>query len=804
MHFKFERISVEHGLSQSVVYQIFQDSRGFIWLCTQDGLNKYDGYKFKIYLNNPNNVHSLTDSQIQNIYEDGGHNLWIGSSEGTLSRYDWSTDKFINFNFVQPDKGTKITSPITAITEIDSNVLLLGTYGNGLIKFDKRSFKYEFMNIKNFQQAQERDFISCIARVKEKIIFGTWGCGLGIFDTARNKFSNFKFESRTSSSAGKNIIRTIYRNTNGNLFIGTNEGAFEIEINGGAVNETHNVLRNFDSHLSDKTVTSMCEDKNENIWVGTRYHGIYFIEKKSDTIQSVRNKEDDKLSLSCDAVICLFNDRSNVTWAGTIGEGICKHDGESKKFVHVPELRDSKKSIVSKNVVSFTEEDANRIWVGSYGKGLFSFDKSSGEMSNYNFERNNTGATNGVSVMSLVKDKMNLWVGLLRGAVNKFNLPDKSFEEYQHSDSTEDHIFVIADDKANPEKYLIVGTNNKGILKFDKSKKEFSAMDLPGGFHLNSEFVKCIFFDSHDDLWIGTNSGEGLFCVKSSDKKIINYKFSKDKKNGLSNNNILVINEDQYGDIWIGTYSKGLNKFDRRTESFKVYTTDDGLTNNSIRGILGDDAGNLWISTNKGINRFNIKAGTFNTYDLSDGLQSNEFNEGAYYKSGDGTMYFGGINGFNYFRPEEIKDNPYLPQIAFTDFRIFNQSVEDYDETLLKKNISVTKEINLSYHESVFSFEFVSLIFNNSSRNQYAYIMEGFDKEWIYSGSRRFVTYTNLEPGEYTFRVKGSNNDGIWNEAGASVKINITPPYWKTWWFKSLGVMSIIGATGMAYTQKLN
>ncbi|MEO8210561.1 MAG: two-component regulator propeller domain-containing protein, partial [bacterium] len=801
MNFKFERISLEQGLSQSVVYSILQDSQGFMWFGTEEGLNRFDGNNFRIYINNRTDIKSIVNSHIFTMHEDNTENLWVGTFEGNLSRYNRDSDDFTNFIFNLSDENKKNSATITSIIDM-GNELFLGTYGTGLIKFNKSNHKYSF--ISDRQNLHSIDFISSMSAQNEKLIIGTWGNGLIIYDYIKEEFTNHRIDSPSSDIDARNIIKTIFKKKDGNLLIGTNSGIYDYIFDEGEFilpgknQDPRDILRG-------KSVTSICEDKDCNLWFGTRYNGIYILDKKTNTWNNLNYNETNKQSLCSDAVISVINDKSNVTWIGSIGGGICKHDGEEKKFIHIPELKDAKKNIVSKNIVTFAEDNNNDIWIGSYGMGLFKFEVSSGKMDNFTYNPEDVNSLGGISVMCLLNDDLNLWVGVQRGVLNKLMSDGRTFERFNYSDSPDEHIFAMVTDKSNAGKCLLIGSNNKGILRFDKEQNKFFEYNFFGEYDLSNVFVKCLYFDSFGELWIGSYNGEGLFRINFKKNEAVNYKFSKDIPGCISDNNIFVIHEDALKNIWIGTYSQGLNKFNRKSDSFSQYTSEDGLANNSIRGILEDNAGSLWISSNKGLSKLNPFKKQFKNYDVSDGLQSNEFNDKAYYKAKDGTFYFGGINGFNYFKPEEIKDNPYIPDIVITDFQIFNHSIKNSsDNPFLKKSITETKEIILSYKESVFSFEFAALIYNNSQKNQYAYMMEGFDKEWIYCGTRRNATYTNLDPGEYKFKVKGSNNDGLWNDEGTSIKIKIAPPFWKTWWFKSLGVMSIAGATGLAYRQKLS
>jgi len=352
------------------------------------------------------------------------------------------------------------------------------------------------------------------------------------------------------------------------------------------------------------------------------------------------------------------------------------------------------------------------------------------------------------------------------------------------------NVWSIYEDKSAT---LWIGTWGEGLNKFDRQKEQFRHYkhDANDPNSLSNNYVFSIYEDRSATLWIGTRVGVNKFDRQK--EQFSHYKHDANDPNSLSNNYVVSIYEDKSATLWIGT-SGGLNKFDRQKEQFSNYREKDGLPNNVIYGILEDNIGNLWMSTNKGLSKFNLQTEEFRNYDVKDGLQSNEFNE-AYFKSKSGVlpsgvspsgkMFFGGINGFNAFFPDSIKDNPHIPPIVITDFQIFNK------EAKLDKHISSVKKLELSYKDYVFSFEFAALNYTSPEKNQYAYQMQGFDEDWVYCGTRRYVSYTNLDPGDYIFRVKGSNNDRVWNEEGTSINLTIVPPFWQTWWFRVLAVFTV-------------
>jgi signal transduction histidine kinase/FixJ family two-component response regulator len=387
-------------------------------------------------------------------------------------------------------------------------------------------------------------------------------------------------------------------------------------------------------------------------------------------------------------------------------------------------------------------------------------------------------------------------MGTLGGGLNKFDRSTQSFTHYKADPDnpnslSRDLIWTIYTDRQG---VLWIGTLSGGLNAFDPKTETFTryAADPSDPQSLSHKSVKALYEDRSGTLWVGTDGG-GLNRFDRETQTFTHYKADPDIPHSISNDRIKAIQQDRTGALWIGT-GNGLNRFNQTDERFTHYHERDGLPNDVIYGILEDGDGDLWLSTNRGLSRFNPRTETFKNYDVRDGLQSNEFNAGAFHKSASGEMFFGGVHGVSAFYPERIKDNSYLPPVVLTDFLIFNESVPVGQDSPLSQSISEVKEIVLSHEDRVFSFEFAALNYIIPEKNQYAYIMEGVDLDWVYSGDRRFVTYTNLDPGRYTFKVKGSNNDGVWNEAGVSVNIVITPPFWETVWFRA-GMLLVIATT---------
>lgn len=793
---KFERLSLDEGLSQSTVYSLIQDKKGFIWAGTEEGLNRFDGNHFKVYKNILGDEKSIANNLVKKIYQDNDGTLWIGTLDGFFMKYDNNSDNFTNFSFDTIEHSSK--AELTSIVEDSESNLWVGSYFRGLKIFDKSKNCFEdhltqFGSINNHFSS---DICTIYNDPQGLLWIGTWDKGLFIFDPKNNLLFHHEIISTLSPNHNNVCVRCIYQDRNLSTWIGTKEGLYLFDPN--TKNVRKFTLNSSGSEMNSWQINSICEDKNKTVWIGTQKGLIEF--KNESMINVYQHDKHDMNSLSSDNIYTLFVDCTNVLWMGTSGGGINKLDCEFKKFYSLTKLIDENDEVPLKKILSFYIDSSHLWWVSSYDKKLFVID-------NFKLHKFNEGNISDAELLTsmltdIVEDKnSDIWFSFLaNNFIIKYCREQNEFKKYILTDNSGVNTLKIYNNE------LLIATRENGIICFCLSNEKFKP------FSENTEFLNkikkgmvfSIFIDSEKLLWLGTVT-EGLFQYDVKSQNYINYKFDKDDNNSISDNCILCINQDKEGNILVGTNKGGLNYLYKNEKRFKRITIDQGLSNNMIKGILEDERKNLWLSSNNGLSQIDINNFRIKNFYKNDGLQSNEFNDRTYFKDRDGTMYFGGINGITYFKPEEIKDNPYIPNIVITDFQIFNESVISSPENFfLKTNITFAKEITLSHRESVFSFEFSALCFNNLQKNQYAYIMEGFDKDWIYCGTRRQATYTNLDPGIYTFRVKGSNNDGIWNEDGTSIKITITPPYWKTWWFKGLGALSFAAATGYSYKQRLN
>ena len=546
--------------------------------------------------------------------------------------------------------------------------------------------------------------------------------------------------------------------------------------------------------LSQATILCILQDSRGFIWIGTfdglnKYDGYNFTVYKEDI--------DDTNSLSNNTVSSVYEDRSGVIWIGT-DNGLNQYDRQADKFKRYMHNPADTNSLSSNKIRSIYEDRTGKLWIGTYGGGLIKFDPQKNQFQHYKHDANNPNSLSNDFVYRIYGDTSGvLWIGTYGGGLNKFDLQKEQFTHYKHdannpSSLSGNDIFSIYEDKS---RVLWIGTYGGGLNKFDRQKEQFKHYkhDAKDPNSLSSDAVYMIYEDKSGTLWVGTLNGLNRFDREQQQFKYL--RLNTNYPNRIVTEAVYSIYEDRLGTLWIGT-SNGLYKINQQDEQINRFGEKEGLLNRVIYGILEDERGNIWLSTNRGISKLNRQTERFKNYSLEDGLQSNEFNFGAYYKNSEGEMFFGGIGGMNIFHPDSINDNQFIPPVVITGFKIFNKAVPiDVNEGNLPsipRHISELDEIRLSHKESVFTFEFSALAYSAPEKNLYAYTMVGFDKEWYYANaSRRFATYTNLDAGEYTFKVKGSNKDGVWNEEGTSIKITITPPPWKTWWSYSLYILII-------------
>ena len=805
---KFQNLTIKDGLSQTVTEAIIQDSKGFMWFCTQDGLNQYDGKKFTIYRNDPENPDSICYNYLRCLCEDKNKNLWIGSEKG-LSRFDREKDIFINYKFDPADENSIPNDQIRSVYEDKEGTLWIGTYMGGLAKYNQEEDNFSCFKFNAEDPSSLSDNrVNFIAEdCHSNLWIGTWGGGVNLFNREECTFKRYKLSDDECHRISFNRVNSICPDKNGNIYVGTNYGLFFLE-------KGKEKFRHFlkdpsgSNSISDNLVSTIFIDSLETVFIGTRENGINIFNPVTEEFSIIKKDKDNPDGINNNSITTFYEDRSGIIWIGTYGGGLNKFNRQSNKIAHYYSEPNNPNSLSSNLIFNICEDSDGILWIGTRDEGFNRFDRKKNEFTVFKSDVNDpSGLTN--NTINFIFDYCNDFLFICTNeGLNKFNKRTKKFTRYLNVPGKSNSIghnviFTMVKDSKG---IMWISTMGGGISKFDPEKDEFTVFkhDPADVNSINTNRVKCICIENDNIIWIGTDDA-GLIRYDVNEGKFFTYKNDPDNFASISSNSIMTIYQDKTGNLWLGTVGGGLNKFDKENKTFRRYYRKDGLPNDTIIGILEDAHGNLWLSTNFGLSKFDPVEETFRNYDQRDGFQSNEFNQMSYLKLKSGELAFGGVNGFNIFHPDDLKDNTCIPPVVITNFLIANKSVPVSEKnSVLKKAITFEDEITLSHRDNVFSFEFASLDYSIPGKNQYAYKMEGFDKEWVYPGNRGFATYTNLNHGEYIFRVRGSNNDGVWNEEGSSLKIKITPPFWRTLWFKGLGALAVAGTAGSIYKGKLD
>ena len=817
----FQHINLQDGLSQITVFSILQDSKGFLWFGTQDGLNKFDGYNFTVINQDLIEKNKLTDRQIQCLYEDKEGMIWIGTRDGGLNVYNPILNGFRHFKFEEGIQQSIQNDRITAIigdNHSSENIIWIGTFGGGFsklwIKNEDQYYFEHFKNITDDNNSLSNNQVTSLLQDKNGILWiGTKGGGLNKFNPSTNRFESF---ANFNNNSCINNVSSLYEYYNGDIWIGTNGGGL-IRFN--PENEkcvAYKKERGNPNSLSDNKIlciSSLKENSKTYLLIGTEGGGLNVFNDETDKFTQFKHDSDNENSVSHNNIYSILTEKSGNVWFGT-GSSIDIYDRNAynfRKYRHVP---GNTNSLSHEFIWAIHESRDGMLWIAT-DNGLNQLDRKNNKYKHWFHDPDNQNSLSYNEVMAIHEDKNGmLWIGTWHGGLNKFDRRRNTFTHFLNDPSnpntiSDNNVRIIYEDPQGNGNILWLGTSEGGLNKFNIKTKTFISYqhDPVNKNTISDNSILSIFRDKNGTLWAGTWGG-GLNRFDEINQKFIHYKNDPKNPYSINHNAASMIYEDKAGNFWIGTHGGGINKFDRKKESFTHFSVADGLPNEVIYGILEDEQGNLWISTNKGISRFdpNVQGKeAFKNFNISDGLQSNEFNNGSFFKSKSGELFFGGVNGFNSFFPTSISENKYLPPVVFTDFKIFNKSVDVNPDSILKKTIAYTNQIELDYNQSVFSIEFSALNYTHPEKNQFKYKLAGFDKDWtLTNADRRFVTYTNLEPGEYEFLVSASNNDGHWNKNNASLKITILPPFWLSWWFRFAIFAIIAGIILTVHTNRLN
>ena len=816
-NYRFNHLGMENGLSQGSVFSILQDSKGFLWVGTEDGLNKYDGYSFEIFRNNPLNKQSIVDNTITSL-EESGSDIWVGTRSG-LCKYDKNKNTFKWYLHDKNDNNSISDDHITSIVTDDKGRIWVSSYGINMYDSKKDCLVTYLVKPDLGTKLPCNQIYSSTKDSKGNIWLSTIE-GLYCFNTNSLKFVSYTFEYKLNSLLGPTHYYYCYEDHNHNYWIATRDkGLFYYNHIDGSM--AHFINNPSDPHsLCGHLINQIVMDREGNIFIPTN-EGLSIIDNKTaitpnnpNIFKNLKSVPNDKNTLSTNDLNCCYEDRDGRIWVGGRFGDLNVYDKNCNQFL-LYDFTKMGNDFLSSNMMGMTEDKEGNIYYAADGGGIYVWQKSTGK---FKVIRSNIGDKKSLTnnkILTLYVDEYNcLWIGTWGGGVDKLDLKTNAITHFHHSSSDSsslsiDNVFFITEDKENN---ILIGCWKGGINVYDRKNNNFirTPYKFSPSVDISKLTVNFILEDKEQNIWLGSED-EGLYRINKKDKYIKKYRSNKKDPLSLSHMNILAILEDSKGRLWIGT-SCGLNLFNRKDETFKKFYVKDGLPNDFINGLLEDQTGHIWMTTNKGIAKLDI-SGTDDSnlqisarkYDKDDGLQSNQFTRSSCYKTRNGDLLIGGMNGINKFNPETLSKNTKIPPVVLTSLSISNKLVQPgTDGSPLQNSISETNELELSHNQSNLSIEYAALNFTNPQNNEYSYKLIGFDDNWNNVGKIRKATYTNLAPGTYTFVVKASNNDGVWNDEGASIKIIIAPPFWATWWFRTIVILLIAWYSRSWYIRTIN
>jgi ligand-binding sensor domain-containing protein/signal transduction histidine kinase len=781
---RFAHLTTNDGLSQSYVNAILQDRRGFMWFGTRDGLNRYDGNDFVVYKHNPNNPDSLSANFVEDLIQDDQGYLWVATFSGGVDKFDPKTQRFIQYRH-DPSKPNSIGSDwVESVARDSRGDLWFGTGDSGLDRFDPSTGTFT-----HYLDDSDGRFLGEITDVIADSRGNIWFVGeRGLFHLNPQTGQI----TRPSASIGL-AADCVYEDNVGNLWM----LAYSPSV--GLVKYDRKAERVTKYPVSAGAVgvanSKLLADGQKGFWVPSN-QGLYYFDRRTERFTyRFQNDETNPNSLNDNTVVSIYQDTGGLLWVGTENGGLNLLDLRQERFGYRGHHSGDPNSLSLGEVTAVYEEPNGILWLGFYPRALDRLDLKTGQVTHYLPDPENKNALGkGRDVNGIYQDAHGyLWLSGWEAGLDRFDERTGQFKHYRHNPDDPNslltnYVFRIYGDRSGQ---LWVGQND-GISRLDPVTGQFTNYGPdPKNRTSYGNWAVAIYQDRSGTLWFGRGGGV-LSRFDDKTKTFVNNMPDSLDPHRLQGGSILAIHEDRAGTLWVGA-TDGLYRFNRQKGIFAHYTESQGLPDSDIECILEDKAGRLWLSTKKGISRFDPQTETFRNYDVSDGLESNEFSKGCYH-SQDGEMFFGGSSGFNAFFPEKIRDNPFVPPVVLTNFKIFNQPVSVGAKSVLKQAIPYADSLTLSYRNSAFSFEFAALSYANSQKNRYRYELEPLERSWNEVGSKqRLANYTNLGTGKYIFRVQGSNSDGVWNQEGASLPIIITPPWWKTNWFRATWLAALLG-----------
>ncbi len=788
---KFTSLTTEDGLSSNTVNAILKDRYGMIWFATEDGLDRFDGTRFTVYRHRPDDPASVQANEILSLHEDKQGNLWVGTSGGSLSLYDRSADAFINF----PSSGKSSTFPNNVIRSIcsDHTGKIWVAHFDGVNILDPRTGQVTSIPLAGSPPGIP--FKAICIRLFEDSFQNMWigtAEGLYRYSFQHKSLELFAHAAQDAASISGNNINAIAQDRYGNLWVGTDKGLSMLPPGSSRfINYTRK--ENDPTSLGSNFINSIAAD-GDTLWIGTS-EGLNILDRKTGEMAKFEPDQRNIHSLTAWSVRCIYIDKQGIYWLGTIRGGVDKYDKNLNLFNYIRSNVFDAKGLNAPIVSCFAEYEPEKVFVGSDSKGLSIFDLKTRLFRHINIRPSQTQQTDRLSVMAMqMSSTKKLLVGTASNGLFVYDPVSGNVKQVTRgtagTDLNSNEIYAITELRNGN---IMIGTNGEGINLLNKDYKVILRYTphptLPGDRLLPfNGYIRDIKEDRNGNIWIATHGG-GLGVLTTATQAFANLNTRNSK---IPNDKITTLMEDSRGFIWAGTFGAGIACINESNMHIELLSEKEGLQNSSIYKIIEDQAGIIWVSTNEGISSINIKTNKINNFNYHNGLQHNNFVRGAGIRLPNGELLFGGLDGFNYFHPSNLIKNTNIPPVVFTGLRVSNQYVKASGAGPITAHISVARQINLDYKQN-FALDFVGLSYTSAEQNRYAYKLEGFDKDWIYVGNTTSAAYTNLDPGDYVFRVRAANNDGVWNNVGSSVKVHVQPPIWRTTWAYIIYVLLLLG-----------
>jgi signal transduction histidine kinase/ligand-binding sensor domain-containing protein/DNA-binding response OmpR family regulator len=791
----FRHLTIADGLSQNAVSAIVQDRRGFMWFGTKDGLNRYDGYQFVVFRHDPFDSTSISDSEITTLFEDSRGHLWIGTRGAGVNRFDRASERFVRI-------ASGPARTVTSIAEDSLGGIWVGTAGEGLFRLTPNESgavtTERFVHAATDSSSPSNDRVHAVLVDRQGVLWVGTESGLDRRSPAtRGGFTRYAAGTNKPLGLIDTRISALVEDAHGRLWIGSVPGVSVLDSARTRMQHYYHRYRTYRYGWGE--ARGLVDDRAGRIWVSTASE-LMRLDPSTGAFSYLRHEPGNPESINSNLPTAIYRDRSDVLWVATNGFGINIHDPKANRFQTFRRPEDRPHRHTGFSVYTVFEDVSGTLWIDA--GLLYQWNRATGAFRSFETTPNRPDDFGNTGVWGLVEDPPGfLWAATYRGLYH-YDVATGRYRQYRYDpgDSAglpEEMVYDVFRDRDG----VIWAVTENFLARLDDARRgRFDVWRHKEHPTTGQWIFPSTIQDAHGSLWLGSDQGVVRFDPRT--RSFRRYRHDPRQPESISHDAVRAILPDPSSPhrfLWIGTAGGGLNRLDIDSGTFVHFTERDGLPNNVVYGVLADRSGHLWLSTNKGLSRFDPESRQFRNYDADDGLQSNEFNSGAAFRSRSGELFFGGIYGFNYFRPEDIEDNPHVPAVAITGFRRGNryESVRDTG-TVLRATISETDTLRLSYRDAVLTFEFAALEYSAPAKNRYAYRMVGFNDEWFESGSVRAATYTNLPPGRYRFEVRASNNDGVWNTRGTSLSILILPPWWRTWWAYSLyAVLAVVALVGL-------